>query len=86
MADLCREYGIELQPKGKDLFACCPWHEDREPSFSVTPGKNLWNCLAGCGGGDNIQLVMRCEKISFRKFLGVRLHFATAVKGSGTLF
>jgi DNA primase len=67
VADLCREYGIELKPKGKDLFACCPWHEDREPSFSVTPGKNLWNCLAGCGGGDNIQLVMRCEKISFRR-------------------
>jgi DNA primase catalytic core len=67
VTDLCREYGIELQPKGKDLFACCPWHEDREPSFSVTPGKNLWNCLAGCGGGDNIQLVMRCEKISFRR-------------------
>jgi DNA primase catalytic core len=66
-ADLCREYGIELKPKGKDLFASCPWHEDSDPSFSVTPGKNLWNCLGGCGGGDNIQLVMRCEKISFRR-------------------
>ncbi|NJS15371.1 MAG: hypothetical protein HC788_13170, partial [Sphingopyxis sp.] len=63
----CREYGIELKPKGKDHFASCPWHEDSDPSFSVTPGKNLWNCLGGCGGGDNIQLVMRCEKISFRR-------------------
>lgn len=67
VADLCREYGIELKPKGKDHFASCPWHEDSDPSFSVTPGKNLWNCLGGCGGGDNIQLVMRCEKISFRR-------------------
>jgi DNA primase len=67
VAELCREYGIELQPKGKDLFACCPWHEDSDPSFSVTPGKNLWNCLAGCGGGDSIQFVMRFEKISFRR-------------------
>ena len=67
LADLAREYGIELKPKGKDLFASCPWHEDSDPSFSVTPGKNLWNCLGGCGGGDNIQLVMRCEKISFRR-------------------
>jgi DNA primase catalytic core len=67
VADLAREYGIELKPKGKDLFASCPWHEDSDPSFSVTPVKNLWNCLGGCGGGDNIQLVMRCEKISFRR-------------------
>jgi DNA primase len=67
VAELCREYGIELKPKGKDHFASCPWHEDSDPSFSVTPGKNLWNCLGGCGGGDNIQLVMRCEKISFRR-------------------
>ena len=67
VADLCRDYGIVLQPKGKDLFAACPWHEDSDPSFSVTPGKNLWNCLGGCGGGDSIQLVMRCEKISFRR-------------------
>jgi len=67
VAELAREYGIALEPRGKDLFASCPWHEDSEPSFSVTPGKNLWNCLGGCGGGDNIALVMRCEKMSFRR-------------------
>ena len=45
----------------------CPFHEDRTPSFVVTPSKNLWNCLGACGtGGDNIQLVMKREKISFR--------------------
>src|SRR5271166_5925801 len=66
MAEVCREYGIELKPQGKDLIGHCPFHDDRTPSFSVTPGKNLWNCLAGCGGGDNIQLVMRWEKVSFR--------------------
>jgi DNA primase len=65
--ELAREYGIELENRGKDLFGRCPWHEDSTPSLSVTPGKNLWNCLAGCGGGDNIQFVMRCEKISFRR-------------------
>jgi DNA primase len=65
--ELVREYGIELENRGKDLFGRCPWHEDSDPSFSVTPEKNLWNCLAGCGGGDSIQLVMRCEKMSFRQ-------------------
>lgn len=65
--ELAREYGIKLESRGKDLFGRCPWHEDSDPSFSATPGKNLWNCLAGCGGGDTIQFVMRAEKISFRQ-------------------
>ena len=63
---LCREHGIELSGSGKNLLGRCPFHEDGEPSFVVTPGKNLWNCLAGCGGGDNIQLLMRLEGVSFR--------------------
>src|SRR5271166_3670031 len=64
---LCGKYNIELKPRGRDLFGCCPFHEDREPSFSVTPEKNLWNCLAGCGGGSNFDLVMRREKVSFTR-------------------
>jgi DNA primase catalytic core len=63
---LCARHGIQLQPRGKDLAAKCPFHDDTDPSFIVSPGKNLWNCLAGCGGGDNLQLVMRLEKCSFR--------------------
>jgi DNA primase catalytic core len=64
---LCREYGIELKAMGPDnLMGLCPFHDDREPSFGVTPSKNLWNCLAGCGGGDTIQLVMKKEGVSFR--------------------
>ena len=64
---LCQGYGIELKPQGKDLVGRCPFHEDRTPSFVVTPAKNLWHCLGACGvGGDNIQLVMRQEKVSFR--------------------
>jgi DNA primase catalytic core len=64
---LCQGYGIELKPQGKDLVGRCPFHADKTPSFIVTPAKNLWHCLGACGiGGDNIQLVMRQEKISFR--------------------
>ncbi len=67
VARLCEGYGIELRVQGKDLVGHCPFHEDRTPSFIVTPSKNLWNCLGACGvGGDNIELVMKQEKISFR--------------------
>ena len=67
LAVLCRDYGIELKQIGPDnLMGRCPFHEDTTPSFGVTPSKNLWNCLAGCGGGDTIQLVMKKEGVSFR--------------------
>jgi DNA primase len=41
LADLCRDYGIELKPHGADLVGLCPFHDDHEPSFVVTPAKNL---------------------------------------------
>jgi len=67
LAVLARDYGIELKQMGPDnLMGRCPFHEDSTPSFGVTPSKNLWNCLAGCGGGDTIQLVMKKEGVSFR--------------------
>ncbi len=66
LTDLCREYGIELKGSGKNILGKCPFHDDDEPSFAVTPSKNLWNCLAGCGGGDTVKLVMMMEKLSFR--------------------
>ena len=67
LTDLCRDYGIELKPHGADLVGLCPFHDDHEPSFVVTPAKNLWNCLGACGaGGDNIQLVMKRQGVSFR--------------------
>jgi DNA primase len=88
---LCAQHGIQLSPRGKDLAARCPFHEDRDPSFIVSPQKNLWNCLAGCGGGDNLQLVMRLEKCSFRyaaeqllKTLGVAPEAAAVTTRMGT--
>lgn len=63
---LCVRYGIELKPRGQDLAACCPFHPEDTPSFIVSPDKNLWNCLGQCGGGGtNIDLVMKKEKVSF---------------------
>ena len=70
--DLCRDYGIELTRMGPDnLMGRCPFHDDQTPSFGVTPSKNLWNCLAGCGGGDVIELVMRKQNVSFRQAVDI---------------
>ena len=82
LADLCREKGIELSGTGKNLLGRCPFHADDTASLSVTPSTNLWNCLAGCGGGDTIALLMRLEGISFRRaceVLAARLGYAPEV-------
>lgn len=59
--------GVSLEKRGRDFVGRCPFHEDRTPSFVVSPEKNLWNCLGACGaGGDVIAFVMKAEGVSFR--------------------
>ena len=67
LAALVRSRGIELKKHGsRDLAGCCPFHEDADPSFIVTPSKGLFHCM-GCGAAGNaIQFVERFDKISFR--------------------
>jgi DNA primase catalytic core len=59
--------GVELKKAGADLVGRCPFHDDREPSLVVSPGKNLWHCLGACNaGGSVIDWVMRTQGVSFR--------------------
>jgi len=60
--------GIALAKHGAngDLVGCCPFHDDRSPSFVVSPSKNLWRCHGACQtGGSVIDFVMRVEAVSF---------------------
>jgi DNA primase len=41
---LVESSGVELKRQGKDYFGRCPFHEDKTPSLSVMPEKNLWRC------------------------------------------
>ncbi|MFP5228959.1 MAG: CHC2 zinc finger domain-containing protein [Acidobacteriota bacterium] len=64
---LAEARGIRLVRHGADLIGKCPFHDDRNPSLVITPGKNLWHCLGACNaGGSVIDWVMRAEGISFR--------------------
>lgn len=67
LAALVRSRGIELKKHGeRNLIGRCPFHDDNDPSFVVTPAKGLFHCL-GCGvAGNAIQFVERFDKISFR--------------------
>ena len=63
---LVESRGIQLKRAGKNLMGLCPFHNDHNPSLSVTPSTNKWHCL-GCGkGGTVIDWVMQIEGVSFR--------------------
>ncbi len=65
LAALVAERGIKLQRKGQHLFALCPFHQERTPSFVVTPQHGLFHCF-GCGvAGDAIGFLIRCDRVSF---------------------
>ena len=71
---IVRERGIELAKHGSDYIGLCPFHADNEPSFVVSPKKNLWHCLGACqDGGSAIDFLMKMDKVSFRHLSGPRL-------------
>lgn len=66
-ADLVRiiEPYAELKKKGVNWMGCCPFHEEKTPSFSVNPSKGFYKCF-GCGkGGNAFTFLMEMEGLSF---------------------
>ncbi|MGJ3235515.1 DNA primase [Marivirga sp.] len=56
---------VPLKKKGQNLWACCPFHDEKTPSFSVAPNKGIYKCF-GCGkAGDSIQFIMDLEGLNF---------------------
>ena len=64
--DVVNDY-VPLKKKGQNLWACCPFHNEKSPSFSVSPSKQIYKCF-GCGkAGDTIQFVMDIEGVGFNE-------------------
>jgi len=62
---LVESRGIALKKNGKGWFGLCPFHDDKNPSLSINPEKNLWQCF-GCGAaGDAIRFVELFDKVAF---------------------
>lgn len=56
---------VTLKKKGVNYQACCPFHNEKTPSFVVSPSKGLYKCF-GCGkGGNAISFVMEHEGLSY---------------------
>ena len=56
---------VPLQPRNREFWGCCPFHNEKTPSFHVIPTNQTWHCF-GCGeGGDCFGYVMKRENLSF---------------------
>ena len=52
IVDVISQY-VRLTRKGSSYFGLCPFHNEKTPSFSVTPSKQMYYCF-GCGAGGNV--------------------------------
>ncbi|HEX8139055.1 MAG TPA: DNA primase [Pyrinomonadaceae bacterium] len=56
---------VSLKKKGANWMACCPFHQEKTPSFSVNPSKDIFYCFGCAKGGSVFNFVMEIERVSF---------------------
>jgi DNA primase len=65
IVEVIGEYVPQLQRAGRNMKARCPFHQERTPSFIISPERQTFHCF-GCGeGGDAFSFVMKMESLSF---------------------
>lgn len=64
IAEIIAQY-IPLKRAGRNYRACCPFHKEKTPSFTVSPEKGIFHCF-GCGAGGNVfNFIMKHEGLEF---------------------
>ena len=70
IVDIIGDY-VTLKKKGVNYQACCPFHNEKTPSFVVSPSKGVYKCF-GCGkGGNAVTFVMEHESVSYPEALKI---------------
>jgi DNA primase len=65
IADVIGEYLQLRNAGGGSLKGLCPFHDEKTPSFNVTPARGLWYCFSCADGGDVIRFVEKVDNLSF---------------------
>ena len=60
---------VSLQKKGKDYKGLCPFHDDKNPSMSVSPSRGIFKCFSCGAGGNSVHFVMEHERLSYPEAL-----------------
>ena len=65
LAELISSYGVDVRHAGSTLKACCPFHNEKTPSFNINQSKGFYHCF-GCGEyGDAIKFVQKMDGLTF---------------------
>ncbi|MCD8312767.1 MAG: DNA primase [Bacteroidales bacterium] len=82
IADVIGDF-VTLKKSGADLVACCPFHNEKTPSFHVSPSRGYYKCF-GCGkGGSAVNFVMEHETMTYveaLKYLANKYHIEVVEK------
>lgn len=60
---------VSLQRRGHNYFGCCPFHQEKSPSFSISPDKQLFHCFGCKAGGDVIKFYQLYHRVEFQQAL-----------------
>ena len=60
---------VTLRRRGVNFVGLCPFHDDRTPSFYVSPAKNICKCFACGEGGSSVHFIMKHEQLSYYEAL-----------------
>ncbi|NET50598.1 MAG: DNA primase, partial [Merismopedia sp. SIO2A8] len=72
---------VVLRKQGKDFVGLCPFHDDKSPSFSVSPSKQFYYCFSCGAGGNAIKFLMELGKQSFSEVvLGLARRYQVSVQ------
>lgn len=58
---------VPLKKYGSTYKGCCPFHQEKTPSFNVNPVKQLYHCFGCHKGGDVFEFIMESKGISFKQ-------------------